>query len=116
MRESASAWSSRWRSARPAAGSLGLGAGLWWLVSNLLALAAGGYTAAWLAGNTLRFDGMLHGLVTWGVTLLLTFYLLTTALGGLIGGAFTMVGGVTSRRRVGRRRRTRRQPHPRWRR
>ncbi len=80
----------------PSAGSFGIGAGLWWLVSNLLALAAGGYTAAWLAGNTLRFDGMLHGVVTWGVTLLLTFYLLTTALGGLIGGAFTVVGGVTS--------------------
>ncbi len=80
----------------PGAGSFGIGTGLWWLVSNLLALAAGGYTAAWLAGNTLRFDGMLHGLVTWGVTLLLTFYLLTTALGGLIGGAFTVVGGVTS--------------------
>ena len=57
---------------------------------------AGGYTAAWLAGNTLRFDGMLHGIVTWGVTLLLTFYLLTTAIGGLIGGAFSMVGGVAS--------------------
>ena len=80
----------------PVAGSFGLGAGVWWLVSNLLALAAGGYTAAWLAGNTLRFDGMLHGIVTWGVTLLLTFYLLTTAIGGLIGGAFGMVGGVAS--------------------
>jgi hypothetical protein len=80
----------------PDAGNLGLGAGLWWLVSNLLALTAGGYTAAWLAGNTLRFDGMLHGIVTWGVTLLLTFYLLTTAIGGLIGGAFTMVGGAAS--------------------
>ena len=83
-------------SGTPEAGSLGLGTGLWWLVSNLLALGAGGYTAAWLAGNTLRFDGMLHGIVTWGVTLLLTFYLLTTAIGGLIGGAFSMVGGVTS--------------------
>jgi hypothetical protein len=80
----------------PGAGSLGLGTGLWWLASNLLALVAGGYTAAWLAGNTLRFDGMLHGIVTWGVTLLLTFYLLTTALGGVIGGAFNMIGGVTS--------------------
>ena len=80
----------------PEAGNLGLGTGLWWLVSNLVALVAGGYTAAWLAGNTLRFDGMLHGIVTWGVTLLLTFYLLTTAIGGLIGGAFGMVGGITS--------------------
>ena len=80
----------------PGAGNFGLGAGLWWLVSNLLALSAGGYMSAWLAGNTLRFDGMLHGIVTWGVTLLLTFYRLTTAIGGLIGGAFGMVGGVAS--------------------
>lgn len=80
----------------PSAGNLGLGAGLWWLASNLLALGAGGYTAAWLTGNTLRFDGMLHGIVTWGVTLILTFYLLTTAIGGVIGGAFTMIGGIGS--------------------
>ncbi|MFO1069710.1 MAG: hypothetical protein U1E14_14420 [Geminicoccaceae bacterium] len=80
----------------PEGSAFGIGAGLWWLVSNLIALVAGGYTAAWLAGNTLRFDGMLHGVVTWGVTLLLTFYLLTTALGTLIGGAFSMVGSVAS--------------------
>ena len=68
----------------PGAGSFGIGAGLWWLVSNLLALVAGGYVAAWLAGNTLRFDGMLHGLVTWGITLLLTFYLLGSVAARLI--------------------------------
>ena len=80
----------------PGAGSFGIGAGLWWLVSNLLALVAGGYVAAWLAGNTLRFDGMLHGVVTWGITLLLTFYLLGSAIGGIIGGAFGMIGGAAS--------------------
>jgi hypothetical protein len=80
----------------PGVGQLGLGAGLWWLASNLFALAAGGYTAAWLAGNTLRFDGVLHGIVTWGVTLLLTFYLMTTALGTLIGGVFGTLGGIAS--------------------
>ena len=80
----------------PEAGSFGIGAGLWWLVSNLLALVAGGYVAAWLAGNTLRFDGVLHGVVTWGITLMLTFYLLGSAIGGIIGGAFGMVGSATS--------------------
>ena len=80
----------------PGAGSFGIGAGLWWLVSNLMALVAGGYVAAWLAGNTLRFDGMLHGVVTWGITLLLTFYLLGSAIGGIIGGAFGMIGGAAS--------------------
>ena len=80
----------------PGAGSFGIGAGLWWLVSNLIALVAGGYVAAWLTGNTLRFDGMLHGVVTWGITLLLTFYLLGSAIGGIMGGAFGMIGGAAS--------------------
>ncbi len=35
----------------------------------------------------------LHGLTTWAVTTLIVFYLLTTSIGALIGGAFT---GVTS--------------------
>lgn len=80
----------------PGAASLGIGAGLWWLVSTIVSLVLGGYTAAWLAGIARRFDGMLHGLVTWGVTLLLTFYLLSSAIGSAIGGAFTALGNVTS--------------------
>lgn len=82
--------------ATPDASSFGIGAGLWWLVSSLVALALGGYIAAWLGGLTTRFDGMLHGLVTWGIATLLTFYLLTSAVGGLIGGAFSMVGSGLS--------------------
>ena len=82
--------------ATPDAGSFGMGAGIWWLVSNLIALAAGGYVAAWLAGITLRFDGMLHGLVTWGIATLLTIYLLSSAVGGLIGGALSMAGTTLS--------------------
>lgn len=80
----------------PDATSFGVGAGLWWLVSTIVSLVLGGYTAAWLAGIARRFDGMLHGLVTWGVTLLLTFYLLSSAIGSAIGGAFTVLGNVTS--------------------
>lgn len=79
----------------PDAASFGMGAGIWWLVSTLISLAAGGYAAAWLAGITLRFDGMLHGLVTWGATLLLTFYLLSSAVGSAVGGAFNLIGNVT---------------------
>ena len=83
-------------SASPDAGSFGMGAGLWWLVSNLVALAAGGYVAAWLAGVSLGFDGMLHGLVTWGVATLLTIYLLSSAVGGLLGGALSVTGSTLS--------------------
>lgn len=80
----------------PNAGSFGISAGLWWLVSSCIALFLGGYVAAWLAGIELRFDGMLHGLVTWGIATLLTVYLLSSAIGGIIGGGFSALGSVTS--------------------
>ena len=83
-------------SASPDAGHFGMGAGLWWLVSTLIALAAGGYVSAWLAGISLRFDGMLHGLVAWGLSMLLTLYLLSSAVGGLLGGALSVSGSTLS--------------------
>ncbi|QJE72037.1 hypothetical protein HHL28_01995 [Aerophototrophica crusticola] len=79
----------------PAASSLGIGAAIWWVLSMLAAMFVGGYAAARLAGVFQRGDGILHGLVTWAFLLLLTFYLLTSAIGGLVGGAFsTLAGGV----------------------
>ncbi|MBV8614888.1 MAG: hypothetical protein JOY66_14150 [Acetobacteraceae bacterium] len=76
----------------PDASSIGIGAGVWWFVSNLVALGIGGYAAAWLSGVTTRFDGVLHGLITWGIATLFAFWVLTTALGGLLGCAFSAVG------------------------
>ena len=80
----------------PSASSLGIGAGIWWIISSCLAIAAGGYVAAWLAGIEIRFDGVLHGLITWGITTLVTFWLLSSAIGGIIGGGFSALGTVTS--------------------
>ncbi len=80
----------------PAASSLSIGAGLWWLVSTIIAFVFGSYVAARLAGVATRYDGVLHGLVIWGVAVLVTFYLLTSAVGGAIGGAFSVVGHTIS--------------------
>ncbi|WP_207460123.1 hypothetical protein [Azospirillum sp. SYSU D00513] len=88
----------------PAAGANGLpeptsfsmGAGIWWTVSYMIALAVGGYVAARLAGVSLRGDGMIHGLLTWAFALLVSAYLVTTAVGGIMGGAFSALGNVTS--------------------
>jgi hypothetical protein len=80
----------------PNASSFGAGAGIWWLVSTVIALIIGSYAAARLAGVPARFDGVLHGLVIWGLALLLTVYLITSAVGGLIGGAFSVIGGTVS--------------------
>ena len=78
------------------ASSLGIGAGIWWVVSTVLSLVAGSFVAARLAGVGTRFDGVLHGLVIWGLTLLLTVYLISSAVGGLIGGAFSAIGTTVS--------------------
>ena len=80
----------------PTASSLGIGAGVWWVVSSCIALGLGGYVAAWLAGIEIRFDGVLHGLITRGVATLLTIYLLTSAIGGIIDGGFSALGGIAS--------------------
>ncbi len=80
----------------PDASSFGISAGVWWLVSSCLALFLGGYVAAWLAGIEIRFDGLLHGLITWGIATLLTIYLLSSAVGGIIGGGFSALGGAAS--------------------
>jgi hypothetical protein len=78
----------------PGATGFGIGAGIYWLVTTIVALGAGGYAAARVAGVHERFDALVHGLVVWGVTLILTLYLLTSAVGGIIGGAFRTVGAV----------------------
>ncbi len=80
----------------PNPGSIGLGAGIWWGVSYLIALFAGGYVAGRLAGSLLSWDGALHGILVWAFTLLVTFYLLGTAIGSVIGGAFSVVGNTVS--------------------
>ncbi len=80
----------------PNVGAIGIGAAIWWVVTYLIALVIGSYAAARLASVGLRFDGVLHGLVTWAFALMVTFYLLTTAVGGVLGGAFGVVGNALS--------------------
>jgi hypothetical protein len=80
----------------PDATSFSMGAGLWWLVSDLIALLVGGYFTARLAGVESRYDGMLHGLVLWALATLVALYLLTTAIGGVLGGAYNIMEGTVS--------------------
>jgi hypothetical protein len=76
----------------PGPGELGVESAVWWGVSYLLALFLGGFVAARLAAMTVRLDGALHGLLAWAFTLLVTFYLLSTAFGNVIGGALSTAG------------------------
>ena len=76
----------------PSGGALSLGAGLWWAFSGIFASAAGGYLAGRLSGRPLASTAGYHGLTAWAVTTLVVMYLLSSAAGALIGGAFNTVG------------------------
>ncbi|TVT39090.1 hypothetical protein FNT36_15615 [Hymenobacter setariae] len=79
----------------PMAG-IGIGAVVWWVVSMLVSLYLGASVAARLAGMPRPTDGLLHGLLTWSVVTLFTFYLLTTAVGRIIGGVTGVAGRALS--------------------
>ena len=80
----------------PSANGFGIGAGVWLLVSTLLAIFAGGWVAGRVAGMPLRLDAALHGLVVWAITTIVTLWLLTTALGAIFSGATAILGKTLS--------------------
>jgi hypothetical protein len=65
-------------------------------VSGIISAFAGGRVAGRLSGAWQDGVAALHGLVTWATTMLLVFYLMTTAAGALIGGAFGILGNAIS--------------------
>lgn len=79
----------------PAKG-LGTGAGIWYLLSSLIALFAAGWVSGRLAQTRKLFDGALHGILTWCVITLASLYFLTTTIGSIIGGAGRLVGNTLS--------------------
>jgi polyhydroxyalkanoate synthesis regulator phasin len=76
----------------PTAEALSTAAGIWWIVSGLIALLTAGWIAGRLAGIPSRVDGMIHGLLSWGLSTLLLVLFIGTALGALIGGTVNLVG------------------------
>lgn len=72
------------------------GAGIWFALTTLLSLFAGGWVAGRLAGMPRQTDSLLHGVLTWGVATLLLFYFLTSTVGAIIGGTFRTLGAGLS--------------------
>ncbi len=52
----------------------------------LASLFVGGWMAARFAGTPERLDGLLHGLIVWGLVTLATMFLVTTTIGRILGG------------------------------
>ncbi|HEX8947396.1 MAG TPA: hypothetical protein VF790_00465 [Dissulfurispiraceae bacterium] len=73
-------------------GTIGTGAGIWMLITAIIALFIGSWIAARLAAFPRKSTGLIHGLVVWGVVTLFSFYLMTTTVGTLISGAASLIG------------------------
>lgn len=81
------------------ASTISIASGIWYVLAGIVAAFVGGYIAARMSGKTVATTGALHGLTTWAFTTLLMLYLLTSAIGGIVGGAFSgvssAIGGVS---------------------
>lgn len=73
---------------------LGVGAGIWWLITGIVSMFIGGLVAGRLAAPEGRHDGALHGLVVWALGSLLLLFSIATAVGQLLGGALPMMQGA----------------------
>lgn len=89
----------------PTATSFSTVAAIWWAVSGIVAAFIGGYVASRLSGRPKASTGGWHGLTSWAVTTLVVVFLLSSAVGGLIGGAFQHLErrtrGTWTRGRIG---------------
>lgn len=79
--------------ATPSASSLGIGAGVWVLVANLIGLFIGGYVAARLSGSHDRGEGTLHGVAMWGAVVIVSAIILGSTVGSITS---TVTSGVSS--------------------
>ncbi len=75
---------------------IGMGAGIYWVISSIISLFAGGYAAGVLAIMQDRRDRTLHGVAVWGVATLLLFLVISSGVGRLIGGTASMIGSGAS--------------------
>ncbi len=80
----------------PSATTMGISAGIWLLVANLIGLAAGGYIAARLSGNADRTDAALHGLGVWAAAFIVSAVMLGSAVSGGLSAGMSAVSGIAS--------------------
>ncbi|MCY2687213.1 hypothetical protein [Salinimicrobium sp. TH3] len=69
---------------------------VWWAVSNLLALFVGAFVAARVGVSFYQKSGIIQGIMTWALYLILSLWLVTSAVGGVISGVGNTIGNVVS--------------------
>jgi hypothetical protein len=73
---------------------LGTGTLIWWGISNLAALFIGGMVAGRMSGLPANSDGGLHGFLAWALYLIISFYLVTSTIGGIFNGMASAASSI----------------------
>ena len=71
---------------------LGKGTAIWVVVSGIVSLFVGG----WIAGRLAQREGALHGLLVWATTSLVTLYLVSSAVSGIVSSGVNLAGSGLS--------------------
>ncbi|MGE0313710.1 MAG: hypothetical protein AB7P21_19025 [Lautropia sp.] len=72
------------------------GSAVYIVFSQLVALGAGGYVAAKMAGVPRLLPSAIHGVAVWAVATIATVWLATGAVGAVVSGGLSMLGSATS--------------------
>lgn len=73
-----------------------IAAAIWNALSMIIAAFAGGYVAARTANMRRASDGILHGVVAWGVTMLISAFVITSATSATLASLFNFGGNNTA--------------------
>lgn len=75
---------------------LRIAGGIWSLVAGLISFYCGGWIAGRLNGIGRVSESVIHGLLCWSVTVVLSAFMITTAIGAIVGGATGVLGSAIS--------------------
>lgn len=78
----------------PTAGTFSVNAGIWLVASGVVASLIGGIAAGRLCGTSRGSTAGWHGFIAWSVSTLLVTWLLSSTLGGVLGGTFSALGST----------------------
>lgn len=76
--------------------SLGIGSGVWLVISTLISVFLGAWATSWFATALYRADGILHGILTWCLFMVITLFLIGSGVGNLVGGAFNLISSAVT--------------------
>jgi hypothetical protein len=75
---------------------LGIGGGVWLLVSGIASYLAGGWVTGRMTRTGLVSESVVHSATTWAVTTTAFMFIIGSSIGGLVGGTAHLLGSTSS--------------------